>query len=65
MKFDQPYLSCRESNTQLLRYSLDTRVSYSTSVVVDFQVSERLCLGPGFYYDYLIDYTIGFIIITS
>ena len=38
-------------------------------ILLDFQVSETLYRGPEFYYnyhiDYLINYTIGFIIITS
>ena len=64
----RPAILVRESNTQFLRYSLDTRISYYIYIlyiVLDFQVSERLYRGPGFYYNYLINYTIGFVMITS
>ena len=33
---------------QLLKYSLDIRVSYSIIMLTDFQVSERLHRGPEF-----------------
>ena len=56
----------RESNTQFLRYLLDTYISFSTYLRTDFQVSKTLQWGPGclhnFIIDYTIDYTIGFII---
>ena len=53
--------------SQLLMYSLDTctctGIRYSIyTVLTDFQVSERLHWGPEFSHNYLIDYTIGFII---
>ena len=61
-------LLVRESSTQLVMYSLDTCVRYST-YSTDFQVSERLHGGPEFPHNYLImlidylrDYTIGFIV---
>ena len=53
----------RESSTQLVMYSVDTCVRYSTyNYYTDFQVSETLHGGPKFSGNYLIDYTIGFII---
>ena len=36
----------RESNMELLKYSLDIRVRYSSYMFTDFQVSERLHRGP-------------------
>ena len=33
-------------------------------ILTEFQISERLHRGPEFSHNYLIDYTIGFIIIT-
>ena len=69
---DPPMVLVREINMQLLRYSLDTHVSYSaeSDKLLDLQVSETLHRGPEFCHynyliDYLINYTIGFIIITS
>ena len=61
----------RESNIQLLRYSLDIRVRYSTCLLytrtcTNFQVSERLHRGWGeFSHNYLIDNLINYTIITS
>ena len=50
----------RESSTQLVMYSLDTCVRYST-YNTNFQVSERLHEGSEFSHNYVIDYTIGYI----
>ena len=58
----QPAVLVRESSTQLVMYLLDTCVGYYTYYYTDFQVSERLHEGPEFSGNYLIDYTIGFII---
>ena len=57
----RPAVLVRECSTQLVMYSLDTYVRYFT-YYINFQVSERLRKGPGFSGNYLIDYTIGFII---
>ena len=65
-------LLVRESNMQLLRYSLDTHVSYSTYYPI-FKSQKGSIKALNSYYNYLIDYlinylidyTIGFIIITS
>ena len=45
MREVRPAVLVRESNTQLVMYSLDTCVRYST-YNTDFQVSERLHEGP-------------------
>ena len=51
-------LHLSQCSVELLRYSLDTRVSYSTLLLLDFPVSERLYQGSGFYYNDLVDYII-------
>ena len=51
----RPSLLVRESNTLLVRYSLDTRARYST-YFTKFQVPEGLHRGPEFSHNYLIDY---------
>ena len=53
----RPAVHRRESSAQLIIYSLDTCVRYST-YNTDFQVSERLHGGPEFSGNYLIDYVI-------
>ena len=60
----------RESNTQLLRYLLDTHISYSTYYLIQEGSIEALKFYYNFLMDYLINYlidvyVIGFIIITS
>ena len=54
----RPAVLHRESSAQLIMYSLDTCVRYSTYIYTDFQVSERLHGGPEFSGNYLIDYVI-------
>ena len=61
MREVRPSLLIREGKTLLVRYSLDTRARY---FINKFQVSKGLHRGPEFSHNYLIDYTIGFIIIT-
>ena len=53
----------RESNMQLLMYSLHICVSQSI-FCMDFQISEGLCQGPEFSPNYTIDYLVDYIIIT-
>ena len=55
----RPAILVRESNTQLLRYSLDTCTSFS--VFTYFQASEMLQWGPEFLHNFIIDYTIDFL----
>ena len=50
----------RENNTQLQRYSPDTRKLLY--ILLDFQVTERLHRGPEFSHNYLIDFIVDFII---
>jgi hypothetical protein len=57
----RPAVLIRNSSSQLIRYSLDTGVRYSTY----FQVSERLQQGPEFSHNYTIGFVIDYIIITS
>ena len=42
-----------------------TSTHESLYILLNFQVSKLLYRGPEFYYNYLIYYTVGFIIITS
>ena len=60
VKSDQQYLSEKVLNTQLLKYSLDICVSYSTSSSLRKAPSR-----PKFSHNYLIDYLINYTIITS
>ena len=59
----QPSLLVREGNTLLVRYSLDTHERYST-YSLNSNSHKVSIVGPTFSHNYLIDYTIGFIIIT-
>ena len=46
----------RKSSTQLVMYTLDTFIRYSTyNVFTDFQVLKRLHEGPELFRNYLID----------
>ena len=58
MRGIEPAVLVRENNMPLLRYSLDTNVSYSTIISLDFQVSERLHRRPEFSPIYLVNYII-------
>ena len=51
----------REGNTQLLKYSLDISVSYSTFSPI-FKLSKGLYRGGEFSHNYLIDYLIHYLI---
>ena len=60
-----PAVLVRESSTQLFNINLFARyMRQILHVLTDFQVSERLHGGPKFLGNYLIDYLIGYIIIT-
>ena len=51
-----PAILTRKSSTQLVMYTLDTFVRYSTyNVFTDFQVLKRLHEGPELFRNYLID----------
>ena len=63
MRGVQPAVLLKESNRQLLQYII-LCVSYST-FSTNFHISEMFSRGPGFYYNYLINYTISFIIVTT
>ena len=61
----RPSLLVREGNMLFVRYSLDTRARYSTySLNFESQKGSHVHRDPEFSHNYLIDYTIGFIIIT-
>ena len=53
MKFDQPYMSEKVTRNFKVFTGYARKLLF---IVLDSQVSERLYRGPGFYYNYLIDY---------
>ena len=62
MREVQTAVIVRESNIQLLMYSLDIIMCKSIYTSMDFQNSEGLCQGPEFSPDYIIDYHTDYLI---